>query len=309
MDGFTDTFQANWTVRRLRSTGVGIKDLLGPLVKETERLATAFHRLAIEIGDDPQEAMNTFSRLDGKIQRAEAFLDLMSRWRYVFGDPLDLHGTSMVLAGTHQWPEVKHLYLALREMQQRTSSAAFEMYLRRLSIRSKHHDVLFESRPLLFLAKGVSAEFEVAGLGAGNHTIDWRFTPALQDGVPILVEVKYRVGDVVQHVEPMVSHLDSGQPVVAAKPGTPAMLFPSTYAKYQATHPKIQLQGAWIHTTIKVPRVELVTYFQALPPDQLHFAVLSSWDKEGFLLCREGVEREDIVRAFGLVESDSFVVD
>jgi hypothetical protein len=72
--------------------------------------------------------------------------------------------------------------------------------------------------------------------------------------------------------------------------------------------PNDQLQGAWIHSHIKVERDELETYFLSLPLNLLHFAVVSNWHEIGYLLSREGVDREMIVNLFGIKEGEDAVV-
>ena len=72
--------------------------------------------------------------------------------------------------------------------------------------------------------------------------------------------------------------------------------------------PTTQLQGAWIHSHIKVERSELESHFLSLPPDLLHFAVVSNWHETGFLLSRQGVDREMIVNLFGIRDGEDAVV-
>jgi hypothetical protein len=287
---------------------MSIKHLLGPLVGEMSHLVDAFLKLAEKNGQEREEATALFKLLPQEVKSAQAFFDsLTRRWRYDFGKPLEFPGSNQLLLGTQQWPEVEHLYLALRAMAQKVPSTALMKYLGRLADRSKHQEVLFEARPLFYLVEGTAAEFEVVGYAQGNRTIDWRFSPAVS--VDILLEVKYRIGDVVQHFGPMVSDLDAGKDIVQSGPGKPEPLFVSTYEKFLSVSPGTRLQGAWIHSNIKVERAELETYFHSLPSDLLHFAIVSNWEKTGFLLSREGVDHENIVRIFGLVENDDAVVD
>lgn len=167
--------------------------------------------------------------------------------------------------------------------------------------------MLFEARPLFYLADEAVAEFEVGGLAAGNRTIDWRFSQI--DSTDILLEVKYRTGDLVEHFAPLIASLGNPNPTIQWKPARPEPLFASTYEKFRRVDPTSRLQGAWIHANVKVERSKLQAYFAALPENLLHFAVLSTWQQPGFLLSREGVDRHRIVRTFGLVESDVCVVD
>jgi hypothetical protein len=287
---------------------MSIKDLLGPLVGETSHLVDVFLDVAEKYGQGREGATELFRILPMEVKSALAFFDqLTSRWRYDFGEPLELQGSNQVLLGTHQWPEVEHLYRALRSMEQNVPTPALLQYLKRLAERSKHQEVLFEARPLFYLAEGTAPEFEVSGYGKGNRTIDWRFSP--KGSVDILVEVKYRIGDVVQHIGPMAPGLDAGQDSVSSGPGKPEALFPSTFDKFLAVNPSTQLQGAWVYSNIKVKLADLVAYFLSLPEDQLHFAIISTWNETGFLLSRKGVDRERIMQIFGLVEGDEAVVD
>jgi len=287
---------------------MSIKHLLGPLVGETSHLVDVFLDVAERYGQECEEATELFKLLPQEVKSALAFFDtLTSRWRYDFGEPLEFQGSNQVLLGTHQWPEVEHLYRALRSMAQSVPATALIKYLGRLAARSKHQEVLFETRPLFYLAEGTAAEFEAVGCGKGNRTIDWRFSP--KGSVDVLVEVKYRIGDVVQHFGPMVPDLGAGKNIVRSGPGTPEPLFLSTYDKFLAASPSVRLQGAWIQSNIKVERAELIAYFLSLPSDLLHFAIVSNWGETGFLLSRGGVDRESIVRTFGLVEADNAIVD
>src|SRR4029078_8684539 len=143
---------------------MSIKHLLGPLVGEMSHLVDAFLKLAEKNGQEREEATALFKLLPQEVKSARAFSDkLTMRWRYDFGKPLEFHGSNQVLLGTHQWPEVEHLYLALRAMAQKVPSTALMKYLGRLADRSKHQEVLFEARPLFYLVEGTAAEFEVVG--------------------------------------------------------------------------------------------------------------------------------------------------
>lgn len=286
---------------------MSIKDLLGPLVGDIAHLVDAFLEVATQQGQERTDATELFKVLPLEVKSVPAFFDkLTSRWRYDFGEPLTLQGSDQVLLGTHQWPEVEHLYRSLWSMEQHLPKCAFLRYLERLSSRSKHQEVLFEARPLFYLAEGTGAEFEVVGYGKGNRTIDWRFSPSYSPD--ILVEVKYRIGDVVQHIGPMVPYFNSGQEVVPWDRGRPEPLFASTSEKFMPTSLNTKLQGAWIHLNIKVERSELEAHFLSLHSDLLHFAVLSNWTETGLLLSRQGVDRELILSIFGLKESEDAVV-
>jgi hypothetical protein len=286
---------------------MGIEHLLPELVGETAHLVTIFCEIGRRYGRDDEAAVSLFRMLPQQLKSAQAFYDRFgSRWRYVYGEPFDFPGSSQVVVGVAQFPEVEHLYLAMTLMESHLSSTELLEYIGRLGVRSKHHEVLFEARPLLFLDPRVTASFEVVGFGKGNKTIDWLFGRA--GSTNVLVEVKYRVVDVVQHFEPMMSSLDSGRPVIASGPALSAPLFPSTYDKFLPNAPSVQLQGAWISSNIKVKPAELQYTFQSLPEDHLHFAVLSGWSRDGLLLTRSGIDRGYIKETLGLVEGFDAVV-
>lgn len=245
--------------------------------------------------------------LPQELKSAQAFHDrLGSRWRYVYGEPLDFSGSSRIIVGITQFPEVEHLYLAMTLMERHLPATALLEYIGRLGVKVKHHEALYEVRPLLFLASGIAANFEVVGFGKGNKTIDWRFSG--QGSPDILVEVKYRVGDLVQHFTPLLSSLEAGQSVIPSGPAVSGPLFASTYDKFLPVKPSVQLQGAWISSNIKVEAAELESTFQSLPENQLHFAVLSDWDRSGLLLTRSGVDRDYLIGSFGLAEGSGPVV-
>jgi hypothetical protein len=282
-------------------------DLFDVLLGAHSTLLERFLAVATQLQDRSEEAERLFNLLPKEIQGVPTFFErLTSRWRYDFGTPIEL-SSNQVLVGTNTWPEVEHLYRCLTEVGSRVSPDKLSQYITRLSSRSKHQDVLFEARPLFSLARSVAVEFEVVGHGRGNRTIDWRLLA--HDEVEMLLEVKFRLGDVARHINTVAPSLNAGLPEVPWGPGDPDPLFRDTYEKFLPADPHKRLQGTWIHHSIKVRRSALESYFQSIPDDLLHFAVLSGWDSGAYLLTRPAVDRGRLTAFFGITEVDNAVAD
>lgn len=96
---------------------------------------------------------------------------------------------------------------------------------------------------MLRVDEAVSAEYEVAGLGTGNRTVDWALGPI--GTRRILLDVKRRFTDFFsQMTETAVT---SG----AAPAHDVQLLFRSVEPKFLAANPDETLQGVWIVTDIK----------------------------------------------------------
>lgn len=277
---------------------------LGPIAGEVCDLYRAFCREGERFEVARSRSKQLFDLLPPNLKETEAFFDkLGARWRYNFGEPLTFNPSGKELHGVHQFPEVRHLFRALNSMVRVLTGEELASFLDRLSVRSKHSNVLFEARPIFDLAVGTSACFEVPA-EVGDKRIDWLLEPP--HGIVILLEVKFRVFDILQHFGRMAS---SRRPeTVEFEPGKPERLFQSTFEKFAPRDPAAQLQGAWIHTHIQVRRTELEAYFSdTVPRDQLHFAILSTWSRSAFLLTRPGIDRHRLVDLFGIEETEDFV--
>jgi hypothetical protein len=285
---------------------MSIKHVLGDIVGDIASLERVLGDTAEQQGVERKAAEDLFQLLPPSLQASEAFFDrLTGLWRYEFGCPLEVVSGTQVILGTHQYPEVRNLLRALRAVTPRLPPASLSTYLNRLADRSRHLDALFEARPLFFFDAVTAAEFEVVGYGQGNRTIDWRFTPAGHP--PVLLEVKHRVLDLLEHFEPMAAQRAAGKTPVQPGPGRASSLFRDAHEKFLPVDSSQQIQGVWIHAYIKVASTDLAEFFRSLPDKQLHFAVLSNWDERALLLSRDSINREFLGSLFGLVEADNFI--
>lgn len=103
---------------------------------------------------------------------AASFLDKRTNiWRYEFGVPYGINeGLSW---GTDMWVPVYCLFNALMCAHSRLSQNARTGYLERLADPDKHQAALVEIIPGYKVDSVVPVQFEVPGLGLGNHTVDW----------------------------------------------------------------------------------------------------------------------------------------
>ena len=99
-------------------------------------------------------------------------------WRYEFGEPFDRLPNGQIVVGAHMFIPVERLSNALLCARKRLSEDKRNAWLERLADPQKHLDVLAEMLPVARLPDAVQAEFEVAGLGSGNRTLDWVITLA-----------------------------------------------------------------------------------------------------------------------------------
>lgn len=278
------------------------------LYSRTAHLVDAFCEVAAAHGKSRQEAEILFRVLPLEIKSAPAFLDIIgNRWRYDYGDEIDRLPNGQVALGVHHSPEVEHLFLGLREITKRFTDSQLQSFLERLTPPSKHHEVLFELAPLIRVGDDVSATFEVAGLGPGNTTVDWLFVPPNQ--TPVVLDVKYRYKDLITHLEEIASGVGGSESDVKGGPADPSILFKSLVNKFNPANPRIQLQGGWIHATIKVRRHELDQVFSALDQERLHFGILNTWGPEAYIIATPEVEVAYLRNLFRLEDSDNFVVD
>jgi hypothetical protein len=197
---------------------------------------------------------------------------------------------------------VERLINALLCARKRLSEDKRNAWLERLADPQKHLDVLAEMLPVARLHDAAQAEFEVAGLGSGNRTLDWVIT--LAAGPRILVDVKYRTRDLVEAFKDL--SLGGRGPEGGAPPPRHqvSLLFRGTVDKFLPRRPSDMLQGAWVVTELKQERNELANAFSSLDNERLHFAVVTNWGDEGFILTRSDVERGVIEDSFRIRHSD-----
>jgi len=229
---------------------------------------------------------------------AGAFLDrLTGLWRYEFGVPYDIENS--LYWGTHMWVPIAHLFVALRCSNARLPKEKLAAYLGRLAIAEKHQAVLVEMIPAQKVDPAISLKFEIAGLGAGNRTVDWAIHP---DGErTVLLDVKRRTIDFIVQAEGMETDNSAQEPA-----HDPALLFLSLETKYLPADPHLKLQGAWICTDIKQDDEKLTQAFSALCPDKVHFVILGDWDNDAHVLARRPEDRQYLHDLFRLTPSTRF---
>jgi hypothetical protein len=233
------------------------------------------------------------------LSEAGAFLDkLTGIWRYEFGVPYQL-GDSLVW-GTHMWEEVSHLLDAMLCVLCRVPEGKRLAYLRLLSTPSKHPQTLVEMIPATKVDENVAVDFEVGGLGNGNRTVDWVFSP--HGGRTVLCDVKRRTRDFLEQFE----RLDDS-PVAPEPNHDPALLFRNVEHKFRSGDPDEYLQGAWIVTDIAQEENRLLDAFRALDPTKVHFAILGDWLSDAHVLVRREQDGPYLRDLFRIAASSRFV--
>lgn len=229
---------------------------------------------------------------------SECFLDRMTGlWRYEFGLPYDI--AQNLIWGTHMWVPVDHLFRALSCAHSRLPEDKRTTYLQRLADPDRHQATLVEMIPGHKVAPAVPMEFEVAGLGAGDRTVDWVIRP--QESPSILLDVKRRTIDFIEQA----AHMDA-EGAAPAPAHDPALLFRSVEPKFVSVDPASRLQGAWIFTDIKQNEEELACAFGDLDPSKVHFAILGDWKPDIYVLVRREEDREYLLNLFCAEASSRF---
>lgn len=90
-------------------------------------------------------------------------------------------------------PPVKVMFDVLDCARRRLPEQKRTAYLGLVADRAKHQEYLAEMFPMLRVSDAIPAEHEVAGLGAGNRTVDWVLGAA--GTRRILFDVKRRFAD------------------------------------------------------------------------------------------------------------------
>ncbi len=269
-------------------------------------LFEAFREVADRLGDTRTVADQLIRLLPLNLKSSPAFLlRLTGQWCYEFGDLFDKLPNGKVVFGSEQFPEVEYLYRGLRASERYFSNVELLSYLKRLSNPSKHMETLGELAPLVRIRDDVAPKYEVKGYGEGNRTIDWLFT--LSSEVPVLLDVKYRVKDIVTQFGKVILRPGADVGEIPTPDLDPAWLFKDTVEKFRPETPDRCLQGIWIHLHLKQEESALINYFNSLDAGRLHFAILCRWRKESYMLSRQNVDRKLLKKLFDLEESMSFV--
>lgn len=229
---------------------------------------------------------------------AGAFLDQMTKlWRYEFGVPFDI-GKDLVW-GAHMWVPVHCLFNALVCAYSRLPKDKCIEYLKLLADPSKHQTTLVEMIPGHKVNPEVPVQFEVAGQGAGNKTVDWVIGP--HNGRIVLMDVKRRTTDFIKQTERI------GEESVAPEPDhDPKLLFRSVEDKFVTADPSLNLQGVWVVTDIKQNEALLSAAFAALDASKVHFAILGDWKPDAHVLVARAEDEQYLRSLFNVQESTRF---
>jgi hypothetical protein len=160
-------------------------------------------------------------------------------------------------------------------------------------------------RPVRDINAGLRVSYEVAGLGAGNTTCDWQVKGTL---INIVFDVKNRRKSLVEHLKQLVPDLNKGAKQTLPTAPNPEDLFKSVEHKLKERCYILQLQGVWIRSDIKEDEQKLTAYFKiVLNSRKIHFAILSDWENDAYILARNRIIKHLLKRIFRLGESNRFV--
>lgn len=259
----------------------------------------AFQEIATLLGDSKESAQELFSLLPQDIKFAPAFFFLLTKkWCYEFGLPFDRLPQNQIVFGLEQFPLVENLYAGMKAANKHLKSSQLLSFLERLGNPSKHQETLAELAPLVRLHSDVSAQYEVAGYGQGNRTIDWLFSAI--NRTPVLMDVKYRIKDLIEHLSEMIPDLNAGKRQFPPPEISPQLLFKDTVDRFISKDPDLCLQGVWIHSHVKQKESELRQYFFNLDTTRLPFAIFCRWTKNAYVICRPDVNEQCLADLFGV---------
>jgi len=173
------------------------------------------------------------------------------------------------------------------------------LYCALLVDQAKHQEYLAETFPMLRVNDAIPAQYEVAGLGAGNRTVDWTLGPI--GTRHILLDVKRRFTDFYSQMR------DTAVEGGAAPDHDVQLLFRSVEPKFLAANPDETLQGVWIVTDIKQDEQELRAAFDALNPAKVHFAILGDAESDVYILTRRSEDVPYLLSVFSATQSERFV--
>lgn len=233
------------------------------------------------------------------------FLDrLTSLWRYDYGSPfVDLPGGDVVF-GTHMYHEVDRLFDVLDCARRRLPAPKITDYLKRMADPIKHEDMLVEFMPILRLPASTSVDYEVAGFGEGNKTLDW---VVAGQGPPIALDVKNRKKDLLDSFAQMQAKDRNGGGDVSAPVHDPAILFRGVEGKFRRRRPDEVVQAVWVSTPLKQEISELAAAFAKLDGARVHAAILGDWDDDVYVLANDGNAKEYLLQTFRIRVSERFV--
>lgn len=281
-------------------------DIPAELRGGTSRMYDVFLEEGRKLGDTESYAVELLRLLPLPIKQASVWLDrLTNLWRYEFGDPFDQLPGDIIVTGTNVHPPVSELYVSMRIADKRLDRSQLLIFLRRLANPSRHRDVLFEMRPMRDLGLGCRVDYEVSGFGERDTTLDWRVKHPL---FSLLLDVKNRSRSLVQHLSEWIPRIGTEEERRKAPAPDPANLFLKVEEKFKESSILRQMQGVWIQTGIKEDKLRLVDHFNSsVDRRKVHFAILSDWGTDTFILARNEPLRVLLKHLFNITESDRFV--
>lgn len=255
----------------------------------------------------PSEETRAIAELvPAQIKAAPCFLDrLTGIWRYDFGEPfVNLPGGGVVL-GTNMYQEVERLYAVLSCARRRLSPEKLSGYLATLGNPGKHEDALVEFAPIVRIGDDVETEYEVAGHGEGNRTVDWAIRAS---GHPLLLlDVKNRAKDLLESLVRLQAGERSPDGSAPAPIHDPSLLFASVEPKFKAQPPSVVVQAVWVHTSLKQEEADLDAAFRKLDSGRVHVAVLGDWADDVYMLANDASAKRHLAEVLRVHESRRLV--
>lgn len=276
------------------------------LIGDRSNMHDSFIRCADEHGDSKDYAIELLKLLPQDLKEASVwFENLTNLWRYEYGRPYDRMPEGTIISGTNVHLPLFELYLSVRIADKRLKRGQLLKFLERLSSKAKHCDVLFEMRPMKDVKETLKANYEVTGKGTGNTTCDWQVKGNL---INIVFDVKNRTKSVLEQMKQIIPNLNRGAANVFPSAPNPEDLFKSVENKLKERCYLVQMQGAWIHSDIKEHEDTLTRYFKkTLNRKKVHFAIISDWGNDAFMLARNALIKIILKKVFHLTESKRFV--
>ncbi len=265
-------------------------------IRSRRPLHDAFVDACLRHGKAREEAETLWSEFPATLQAASAVVTVLeSAERYEFGLPFDRLPEDTRVVGTDQAPRVDWLLLSVGASRRFLTAGQQETWLTRLGDRAKHRDALDEMLPVAWASASVSARFEVVGLGPGNTSVDWLISvPGAQD---VLLDAKYRLTDLLWHLEEIVPGLNAGAREIPASTPSAEGLFRSLEKKFVSAAPQARLQGGWITAGLRHEVASLEEIFRRLDQTKVHFVLIGDWDGVRATLLQPGVDVSFLLRA------------
>jgi hypothetical protein len=279
----------------------GPKELIG----DRSHLLSAFIVCGDLRGDSRSYSTELLRVLPQDLKEASVWQDkLTGLWRYEYGLPFEKLPNNNIVTGTNVFLPVDELYDSIRLADKYLTKQQLLDFLGRLADRGKHEDVLFEMRPVLHVKGNPSIRYEVSGYGLGNTTCDWAIGYFAHR---IVLDVKNRTRSLVNQLAAISASLKELERPPKLPAPDPQDLFRSAERKFRRRPPFSHLQGLWIHSSIKEDEEKLKSYFESsLDSRKIHFAILSDWKDDAYILARNSILREYLEATFCLVPSNRF---